>query len=95
MSVTKIFVIRSIDYDGGRRGMTWEEQFCISRETAEEIFAKFSRPRNYGRGRNGGLILEPYESYEIKERQPKGFIKSVCHKFSMMMVEMSQEEVLP
>lgn len=84
-----IYVVRTVDYDGGRRGMTWQERYHHSIEGAENSFQQFSAPRIYGNK------SEPWKPWTISDRPPDGLIKSVYHPNSMMTVELCRIEPLP
>jgi hypothetical protein len=51
---------------------------------AELLFSEWSRPERYG------STSEPYTPCSYPDREPEGFIKSVCCRRSMLVVEMCQ-----
>jgi hypothetical protein len=79
-----VYVVRKIDYDGARRGYIWKEKLCKKLAKAELLFSEWSRPERYG------STSEPYTPCSYPDREPEGFIKSVCCRRSMLVVEMCQ-----
>lgn len=88
----KVFVVETIDWDGGRPGRTWQLSVALSREGADRAFAEMSAPADYGRG------PEPFEPFGLCDfrpghNPPSGFVKAAVLRKGPLLVQM--REVVP
>lgn len=85
----KVFVVRQVDYDGGRRCYVCKEKLHKKLAKAELTFSEWSKPENYG------STTEPYVPidsikfvHEIEK--PQGLIKMYFCRRNMMVVELCE-----
>lgn len=61
LTVSNLYVVMEVDYDGGRLGRCWRLSVCADKEAAQRVVEQFTKPIHY---HDGERCFEPHVHHD-------------------------------